>query len=111
MKTILFLILTTVCLTAYAGDNSWLYGFRSQDNPAYIRWMNQGTTTVVRATSPYTNPYFQPNSNYEPMKIGEPTWVQNEFKGGLAKPPRPILDILLKGTYTIKEEKHANPVK
>lgn len=110
MKTILFIILATVCMTAYAGD-PW-YDLRSSERLEAVRqWQRREIRTIVRATSPYTNPYFQPNPNYEPLKIGEPTWVQNEFNGGLAKPPRPILDILVKGTYTIKEEKHVNPVK
>lgn len=111
MKTILFIFLATVCLTVHAGDNSWLYGHRSQDNPAYQQWKRSGTTTIVHATSPYTNPYFRPNSNYEPVKIGEPTWVYNEFKGELAEPPRGLLEILVKGTYTIKKEKRVSPVK
>lgn len=88
MKYIIALIMLLVCSTASA----WDYYPRAQSG-----------VLRVMARSYYSNPYFRANSYYEPRYSSEGYMQYNPYskEAEMGQPPKPLLDIVTPGTYTI----------
>jgi len=87
----LALLIVLLATPAYAGQ----YHARNRVERFY--------SLRVEAKSPYANPYYIPNPNYEPKRIGWPEETKNPHTGQMGKPPKGLLEIMVPGTYTIKK--------
>jgi hypothetical protein len=63
------------------------------------------------ARSPYSNPYFRANPYYEPTRVGVGVMQYNPHykEAEMGRPPKPLLDIVTPGTYTITSQGNVRP--